>query len=163
MILKFIYTLFLGILLALFVGLGVAAFYEQPKAPEYPSTLRYAEPLGKDQQATISAQQRQDQIKYDKDFKDYQQKIEIYNRNVSIICLVAAILFLSVSLLFLKDLLLISDGLLLGGIFTILYSIVRGFSTNDNKFHFVIVTIGLLIALVLGYIKFIKPIKPTSR
>lgn len=159
MILKFIYTLFIGILLVLFVGFGIAAFYEEPKYPEYPARLQYSKPAyDLEKQTSEEAQLREEQIKFDKTQKDFQKELETYNRNVSVIGLVAAILYLIISLLLAKKLLLISDGLLLGGVFTLLYSIVRGFASHDNKFQFITVAIGLIISLVLGYIKFIKPI-----
>ncbi len=158
MILKFIYTLFIGILLALFVGFGIAAFYEEPKYPEPPVSLRYAVPVYPEtKEGTSASQLRTDQLKQDKREKDFQKEISVYNRNVSVIALSAAIIYMIVSLSLAKHLMLLSDGLLLGGVFTLLYSIGRGFGSNDNKFQFVVVTIGLVISLVLGYIKFIKP------
>lgn len=145
--------------MALFVGFGIAAFYEEPKFPESPVSLRYATPVYPETKESTSASQlKDDQIKQDKREKDFQKKISIYNRNVSVIALSAAIIYLIVSLTLTKRLMLLSDGLLLGGVFTLLYSIGRGFGSNDNKFQFVTVTIGLAISLVLGYIKFIKPI-----
>ena len=41
MILKFIYTVFIGVLFATLVGVGIAAFYPQPKYPDYPIRLSY--------------------------------------------------------------------------------------------------------------------------
>jgi len=158
MILKFIYTFFIGILLVLFIGFGIAAFYEEPEYPEQSAKLRY--PLAEYQIAkdsTSTAELREEQIKLDKLTDEYQREIELYNRNVSVIGLVSAIIYLIVSLLLSKKFALISDGLLLGGVFTLLYSIGRGFASNDSKFQFLAVTIGLVVALVLGYIKFIKP------
>ncbi|MBU4099347.1 hypothetical protein KJ980_06890 [Patescibacteria group bacterium] len=158
MILKFIYTLFIGILLALFVGFGIAAFYEEPKYPEPPISLRYSSPVYPEtKESTAASRLKADQIKQDKLEKDFQKKISVYNRNVSVIALTAAIIYLIVSLTLTKHLMLLSDGLLLGGVFTLLYGIGRGFGSNDSKFQFIMVTIGLVISLVLGYIKFIKP------
>lgn len=163
MILKFIYTLFIGILLVLFVGFGINAFYEEPKYPEFPVRLKYPVPLSPEtKDSTFSAQIARDQMQQEKVQKDFQKNIEIYNRNVSVIGLTAAIIFLVISLLLAKNLLLISDGLLLGGVFTLLYGIGRGFASHDSKFQFVTVTIGLVISLVLGYIKFIKPVNHTK-
>ncbi len=157
MILKFIYTLFIGILLALFVGFGIAAFYEEPKYPEPPISLRYPSPLYlESKESTIASQPTKGQIEQEKQQKKFQKDIEVYNRNVSVIGLISAIIFLIISLLLVKNLLLISDGLLLGGVFTLLYSIGRGFASHDNKFQFIAVAIGLVISLILGYIKFIK-------
>jgi hypothetical protein len=158
MILKFIYTLFIGILLALFVGFGIAAFYEEPKYPELPLSMKYARPLYPEtQEGTQAAEITKEQIQQEKRQENYQKDLKTYNRNVSVISLIAAIAYMIISLMLLKNLLLISDGLLLGGVFTLLYSIGRGFATNDSKFQFITVAIGLLISLTLGYIKFIKP------
>lgn len=161
MLLKFIYTVFIGILLALFVGLGIAAFYEKPKIPDYPAPLKYTAPINPDtpKDTTNSAKMEKEQQRYDSDFKTYQQKSEEYNRNVSILTLIASIIILVISLTIFKNLPLISDGLLLGGIFVLLYSIVRGFQSDNDKFRFIVVAIGLVIALILGYLKFIKPTK----
>lgn len=38
-ILKLVYTFFLGLLIALFVGFGINTFYPAPDEPEYPSVL----------------------------------------------------------------------------------------------------------------------------
>lgn len=159
MVLRAIYTLFIGILLALFVGLGIAAFYEKPKQPEYLTTPPVTKPImpGSTDSAQLQMEEQKHQEEYNKQWKAYQEKEQNYSKNVSIISLVAAIIILIISLTLFKNLLLISDGLLLGGVFTLMYSIVRGFETDNNKFRFIIVSIGLIISLILGYIKFIKP------
>lgn len=157
MILRFIYTLFIGILLALFVGFGINAFYEEPKYPEVPIGLRYPKPVTDAViNSTESAGITKMQINQEKKEKEFRKVEEVYNRDISVICLVSAIIYLVISLVLLKRLLIISDGLILGGVFTLLYSIVRGFASNDSKFQFVIVGIGLIVAFVLGYFKFIK-------
>jgi hypothetical protein len=159
MVLRFIYTLFIGILLALFIGLGISAFYEKPKEPEYPNSIKYARPIepAVSPDSTYSAKMLKEQEEYDKRWKDYNKIQETYNRNVSIIALTSAIVVLIISLTLVHNLLLISDGLLLGGVFTLLYSVGRSFQTQDTKFEFIVVSIGLVIALLLGYKKFIQP------
>lgn len=153
-VLKIIYTIFLGIFIALFFGLGVAAFYPSPKAPEYPAILQ------NEQYKSVPSQQTPEQLEAQKTFdaqqKEYQAKSQVYSRDVSIITLICAVIVLVVSLLFLNKILLLSDGLMLGGVFTLIYSTIRGMMTEDVRYRFVVVSIGLLITLVLGYIKFIK-------
>jgi len=73
------------------------------------------------------------------------------------IALVAAIIILVASLTLFSKIKMIADGILLGGVFTTAYSIIRVLMSEDSKFRFLIVTIGLIIALVLGYIKFVRP------
>lgn len=161
MILKLIYTLFLGILLSVFVGMGVAAFYPEPKAPEYPINIKepYVRPLGESGPAPAeeTAEQKQARLDYDQQQKEYRTTSERYNRNVSLITLAGAIILLVASLGFAEKLKEVSDGILLGGVFTLIYSIGRGFAAGDTKYQFMLVTVGLLIAIILGYIKFIKP------
>jgi len=154
---EIIYTIFLGIIIAVFVGLGISAFYNEPKYPEMPSTLKvYSVPVESPNDSTISADLVDKQEKYDKQVEDYQKNINDYNRNVSIIALIASIIALSVSLLLAQKLLVIADGVLLGGVFTLLYSVVRVFGSGDDKVRFLVVTVGLCVALTLGYIKFIR-------
>lgn len=152
MIIKYIYTIFLALLVALFVGLGIDAYYPGPKAPDYPTELEIAKPGCED-----TAEQKLVRENFNREQKEFTEKSKPYNRNVSIISLIAAIIVLVASLTLLAKIKMIADGILLGGVFTTVYSIIRGLMSEDTKFRFLIVTIGLLIALVLGYIKFIRP------
>lgn len=152
MILKLFYTLFLGLLVALFVGLGIDAFYEGPKAPDYPSELNLQK-TDCGEYAELKATQE----KFDQEQKSFMEKEKSYNRNVSMISLAFAIVIMIISLTFFSKIKMIADGILLGGVFTTAYSIIRGLMSENSKFRFLIVTVGLIIALVLGYIKFIRP------
>jgi hypothetical protein len=152
MILKYIYTLFLALLVALFVGLGIDAFYPGPKVPETPIVLETEKPGCED-----TVELKNARLEFNQAQKDYADQSKPYNRNVSILSLAAAILVLVASLTLLSKIKMIADGILLGGVFTTAYSIIRGLISEDTKFRFLIVTIGLIIALVLGYIKFIQP------
>jgi hypothetical protein len=157
MLLKYIYTLFLGLLLATFIGVGISAFYHGPKAPEYQSVLEKPTPQSHEE----TTEERQSREEFQHKQKDHQAKFQVYSRNVSIIALGFAIVMVILSLLLAPKILIISDGILLGGVLTLLYSISWGFTTPDNKYRFLIVTIGLCFALILGYLKFIKAEKRT--
>ena len=151
---KPIYTLFLAILIALFVGLGIDTFYPGPKAPQYPLELEQVK-VGCEEtieQQTLRKEYNQAQEQFIEEFKPY-------SRNVSIISLIAAIIILVLSLTLLAKIRMIADGILLGGVFVTAYSIIRGFMSESSEFRFLIITIGLIIALVLGYVKFIRPRK----
>ena len=141
---RYIYTFFVGLLLAIFVGTGIAVFYAAPKAPE--------SPMFYDKEPTTSEQQQQKA--FDIKQKAYEKDMQHYNRNASVIILACAVVVLAISLLFVEKLGVIADGLLLGGIFTLLYGIGRGMATDSNKYRFLVATIGLAFTLVLGYIKF---------
>jgi len=158
MLLKYVYVVFIGVLLSLFIGVGIAAFYPGPKAPEanyYPAKNFYNTPPS----ATEAAELRKEDMKQQKIWTDFQKETEEYNKNVSIIAVVLSVIILIISFVLSKKLLFIADGLLLGGLLTLIYSIIRSFNSRDFKFMFVVVTVGLLVAIFLGYTKFIKPAK----
>lgn len=143
-VLRFIYTLFIGVLLAVFVGAGINTFYPSPAAP-VPSTELNT--YGKELTPEQAAKQKAFDIQNEK----YRESLKPYNRNVSIIALAAALVFLIISTIMHKRLKLIADGIMLGGLFTLLYSIGRGFASQNSVYVFVVVSIGLIIALYLGY------------
>lgn len=158
MILKLIYTFFIGIFLAVFVGVGIAAFYVGPKYPEQPVILKFCSAeIVKD--AKQYAQFQSQAEKFDKAEKAYFIQSQVYSRNVSIIAIISSIIIVIASLTLFRTILLIADGLLLGGVLTLIYSVIRGFGTEDNMFRFIVVSIGLIVSLILGYIKFIRPAK----
>lgn len=151
--LKVVYSFFLGLLLVVFVGMGVASFYQAPKAPEYPAILETTKsPTGE-----FTAEQRQADEKYQADSKAHMAKADDYNRNVSIIVLAAAVVLVVLGLALHARTDVIADGLLLGGVFTLLYSIGRSFAGDDPRYSFMVTSAGLIITMVVGYLKFIKP------
>jgi xanthine/uracil permease len=89
--------------------------------------------------------------------------MNVCNRNVSIAILVASITLLSISIVFERKIKLISDGIMLGGLFTLLYSIGRGFASDDGKYVFVVVSICLVVVLYLGYHRFGKVPKVSKK
>jgi hypothetical protein len=141
-----LYTLFLGLLLAVFVGVGIAAFYPAPKAPEYPSITKSAPEAQPD-----PAQEKQ----FRQDMDRYTQTQQTYDRNVSLLALGAALVIVTLALSVLAHVAIIGDSMLLGGVFTLAYSTIRGFGTDDLN-RFLIVSASLVIAIAISYIKFIR-------
>lgn len=144
--LKVIYVFFLGLLLSIAVGVGVTAFYPEPEAPKYP-----------DFSTSDNSQHNEKQAEYDKQLAEHTEKLNRYNRNVSLIVLGFAVAFLIVSLAIYSKADVVADGLLLGGLLSLIYSVIRGFNADDERYTFVLVVVGIAVALVLGYLKFIKP------
>lgn len=151
---KPLYTIFLALLIALFVGLGIDTFYPGPEMPQYPIELEQVENCCEE-----TPEQQALRIEFNQAMRQYEEEFKPYSRNVSIISLIAAIVILVLSLTLLAKIEMIADGILLGGVFITVYSIMRGFMSESSEFRFFIITIGLIIALVLGYIKFIRPKK----
>jgi hypothetical protein len=150
MILKLIYTLFLALIVALFVGLGIDAFYPGPSVPQEPVGIIY------DKMECLTQEEKDTRLDFEQAQRDFVEASKPYNRNASIITIISAVIILIISLTLLNKIKMIADGILLGGVFTTIYGIIRGLMSEDTKFRFIIVTVGLIIALVLGYIKFIK-------
>lgn len=160
-IFRVIYTLILGIVIAFFFGIGVQAFYEAPKAPEYPSFTPYkSAELNVEQRAEQEARDRQ----YESDMRAYDEQRKPYERNVAIILMSLAVVTVVSAFVLAPRIGFLSDGVLLGGLFTVLHSIVRGMMVDDTKFLFVMVTIAVVVVLALGYRRFIShPEKVTSK
>lgn len=148
-ILQLVYTFFVGILIAIFVGVGIDTFYTSPPAPEYPQeSMSYAkEP---------TPEQEQKSREFEKQMRQHDEKMKPYNRNVSMMTLGAAVLLLALSIAFEKKIKIISDGIMLGGLFSLLYGIGRGLASQDSKYMFVMVSISLVVVLYLGYHRFVK-------
>lgn len=159
MLIKYVYIVFLGIILATFVGVGIAAFYKGPVYPETPLNLKYGRPYVEPVTSTPSAEYIKEQEAFDAQSRKFQEEEAFYNRNVSIISLGFSILMLVLSLIFFKKIPVIADGLLLGGVLTLAYSVVTAFDTHDDIYRFLAVSVGLTIAVVLGYFKFVAPQK----
>jgi len=148
-----LYKLFLALMLALFVGFGVAVFYTSPKAPEYPIEL----------EGKITGEYTTEQKKIEADYnqlqREYQKEFMTYNRNVSAIILAFSILILILSLTVFAKIDIIGDGVLFGGLLILAYGIIRGLMSQESKYQFIVVSVGLIVTLALGYIKFLKPRK----
>ena len=155
-ILQIVYTFFVGILLAIFVGVGINTFYTPPTAPQTPVEIN---PYGKE----LTDKQIQQQQAFEKQDREYQDKMKPYNRNVSAIAMTSAVALLALSILFERKIKIISDGVMLGGLFTLIYGIGRGFASEDSKYLFILVTTGLVLVLFLGYHRFVKLHESTTK
>ncbi len=145
---KLIYTLILGVVITLFVGVGVQAFYEPPKSPEYPrSEILY-------KTGNLTEQDQKAQKDYEVAMDAYNDVRQTYERNVSMVLVGLAVGVISIGLLFSRQIGFLSDGILLGGLFTLVHALIRGFAAEDSKFLFVVASIAVAMILFLGYRRF---------
>ncbi|MBX4191047.1 hypothetical protein KW794_03080, partial [Candidatus Saccharibacteria bacterium] len=145
-LIDFIYTLLIGASVVLFVGLGIWTFYSGPKMPDYPRGPNYYTEPTKDQQKQLD----QNQQKFDKAFKKYEDEQKPYNRNVSAIALGAGVVFFLVGLLLMRRNDIIGEGLALGGVFTEVYAAVRAVSPANKPFVFASVCLILVMLVLLA-------------
>lgn len=149
-VLRLVYTFFVGLLLAIFVGVGIDTFYPGPTPPPYPiATAPMSEKV-------TTAEQDAANRNYELKMREYDASMQPYSRNVSIVALSAAVILLAVGMLFGKRIQFIADGVTLGGLFTLLYSLMRSFASQDSKNIFAVVAVALVVVLYLGYRRFIK-------
>ena len=79
-----------------------------------------------------------------------------WGRSTSVILIVFATLVLAVSLVRADQLPVISNGLLLGGVFTMLYGVGWIVATDTSITRFLVITAALVITLGLGYVRFVR-------
>lgn len=146
---KYIYSIFLGLLLAIFVGVGISVFYQQPFQPKYPTELNTIQKEPTEQQ--IAAERL-----YNIAMDNWNEKMKPYNRNVSIIALISAVVLVAIGLAMGDRAKIIADGIMLGGVFVLVYSLIRGFMSSNTKYSFIVVTVALITVIALGYFKLIN-------
>ena len=149
-VLQALYSVFLGVLLALFVGVGVATFYPAPEPPRQ-EAVPYIETEG--DKKIANEEQR---VQSEEEWRNFEQQNETYSRNVSVISLVAAVVFIVLGIVLEKRIRVLSTGVMLGGIFTLIYSIGRGFAADDSKYVFIVLTISIAVVVYLGYRQFVR-------
>lgn len=157
---KISYTIFIGILFAAVVIVGISTFYPSPKFPEYPRSLQFSSP----EEVKDSEELRKEQEEFDKTNSNFMEKQELYAVNLSAISLGFSLLLLISGIMSLNKLTFISEGLMVGGVIVLLFGFMSSFmvgpgsATNINIFRFIVVLIGLVASLALGYLK-LKPAK----
>jgi len=68
-----------------------------------------------------------------------------------------ATLVMAVSLIQAERLPVISNGLLLGGVFTMVYGVGWIVTSDTSVTRFLVMTVALIITLALGYARFVRP------
>lgn len=188
MIAKIAYTIFIGILFAAVAILGTSTFYTAPAYPVYPSppppfpvvesvesypvesnpqSINLPTDQVKEEIKEREDQAKKDQEEFDKRSKEFEKKNQSYNTNLSIMSLSFALLFMIAGILSLKKLTFLAEGLMVGGVIVLFFAFMNSAmmsigSSSVNFSNYIklgTILIGLLISLLLGYFKFLKPSK----
>lgn len=161
--LQIIFSIFLGIMIMAFIGVGVYTFYPQPDR----QTQVQLEELYRQQQdiqgfkdptaLTDADRARLMAVQADiRKLEDRQKaEVEVWGRNTSIILILFATLVMAISIIRADQLPVISNGLLLGGVFTMIYGVGWIVATGTSYSRFGVMTVALVITLVLGYVRFV--------
>lgn len=131
--LRVLYSIGLGIIIVLFVGLGIATFYPAPDMGSW-----------NDLAATAREAARE----------AHQAAVEEYNRNVTVAALVSALLILGASIWSESRKPLFAGGFLVGGMLTLIYGLMRGLTSGVTAVAFFSVAVGLLVVVYLGHQRF---------
>jgi FtsH-binding integral membrane protein len=73
-----------------------------------------------------------------------------------IVLLVCATILLAISLFLPEDQGVLSNGLLLGGVFTMVYAVGLTISSDRSVLRFVMVAVALAVTIGIGYLKFVR-------
>ena len=161
--LRTIFSVFLGLMLTAFVGVGVYTFHPPPDRfdkeirdlARREQRIRDSRPpdeltdSDREQLQEIN-RQRNEQI----DAAEEARKP--WGLSTSIVLIVFATLAMAISLVRAEKLPVISNGLLLGGVFTMLYGVGWIVATDTSISRFVVITAALVVTLGLGYVRFVR-------
>jgi hypothetical protein len=161
--LQTIFSFFLGLMLTAFLGVGVYTFHPPAKEPNLriqELDRREQEIRNKSPQEELSAADR-DEVQQITDtrnklYDESRVQREAWGRSTSIILVALATMVMAVSLVRADQLAVISNGLLLGGVFTMVYGVGWIIATDTSVARFAVLTAALAITLGLGYARFVR-------
>jgi hypothetical protein len=162
--LQTIFSFFLGLMVLAFIGIGVNTFYPSPSgqftSKEQELQRRLQAVQNKAPQGSLTATQQVELIVAQKRIDDLHNAQAAAEANwakvTSIILVVFATIVMSVSLLLSERLRVLSNGLLLGGLFTMLYGTGWVIFSGSSVARFAVVSFALLVSIGLGYVKFVR-------
>jgi hypothetical protein len=161
-----IYSLVVGIILAILVGVGINTFYPYPDTYNDPRMQEINERysacyendysgsnynLKKEEACRKNIDKERDALQ-----KELSAKAESWGTNVSIILIIISTLTVVLSLILNERIEIISKGLMLGSFFTLLGGVGTSFFTQQKVVRFIIICISFAITLGIGYFVFIK-------
>ena len=162
--LQIIFSFFLGLMVTAFIGVGVYTFYPPPET----RTQRQIEMLNREMEdvqgfkeaSAITDADRAKLRRIQDDMRRLQDKQQAEQRGRAairaVILIAFATLVMAVSIIRADQLPVISNGLLLGGVFTMVYGVGWIIATGTSIVRFIVMTIALAITLTLGYIRFVR-------
>jgi hypothetical protein len=162
--LQTIFSFFLGLMVLAFVGVGVNTFYPQPaetNQKQQQAISRKIEALGvKTSNRSLNATEQAEMTRLQDEQNALQDKTDAqmkqWARNTSIILVLFATLVMGISLLLSEQLRVISNGLLLGGLFIMVYGVGWVIFSGNSTARFFVILFALAVTLALGYVKFVR-------
>jgi heme/copper-type cytochrome/quinol oxidase subunit 4 len=151
-VVNFVLGLAAAVILAALIGLGIAAFYPAPVAPTYPLAPVVA-PCASNDTACMTANQQAEQQRsnqFNAAETAYTDAMKVYNRNLFIIANIIGIVVFAIGFALILAGALSSNavpvGIMLAGLWSIMYGYARGWGSVDDRLKFFI---GLAIAVIV--------------
>jgi hypothetical protein len=162
--LQTLFAIFLGLMVTAFVGVGVYTFYPPPDK-QYRDQI-----ISLDRQQEAIRNSRPDPALTPDDRARIQKLVDERNKvqdisrksgekwagRTSIILVAFATLAMVIALVAVAQLPVISNGLLMGGVFTMLYGVGWVIASGTSTARFIVMTFALAITLALGYLRFVR-------
>ncbi len=177
-VLQAIFAVFLGLMITAVVGVGVYTFHPNPgdESQDQIQAL-YDERAAIDgcssptpgecrtfNQLTAAEQARTKAI--DVQITTLQRVAEErssqWRMSTSVILIILATMLMAVALALGDSVSVLSNGILLGGLFTMLYGVGWGLASGNSITRFLVLVVALMVSLVLGYLKFVRGRRPVA-
>jgi hypothetical protein len=136
-----IYIVALGLIVCAFVEIGIFTFLKEPE-----NLWVNACPPGETEEEKAEFARRQEIA---------QQNSNHRMTTVSVLSLLFSTALLAIALLSSAKLSVLNNGILLGGVFTLLCGVGIGIYSGRKSIRFLVATFSLVVALTLGYLKFV--------
>lgn len=162
--LQTLFAIFLGLMVTAFVGVGVYTFYPPPDKQYRDQIIaldRQQEAIRNSRpDAALNADDRarvQKLVDARNKIQDVSRKSgEAWASRTSIILVSLATVAMVIALVAVAQLPVISNGLLMGGVFTMLYGVGWVIASGTSTARFIVMTFALAITLALGYLRFVR-------
>lgn len=165
--LQLIFSFFLGLLLVVLIGAGVWTFYPQPYSQNTPEGQKlqdlYRQRESIDMKTGPVARTPAQQAEWDrldKQIRAIEKKRDALQStwaiNTSIVLITFATALMAISLFLPEHLRVFSNGVLLGGLFTVLYGTAWSFAGGNSRARFFVILVAVVLAIAFGYLRFVR-------
>jgi hypothetical protein len=159
-----IFGFFLGLMVTAFVGVGVYTFYPPPDErfnPRITAIDRESMDIRRGQDAAQLSDDERARLQVLSDERNgltdqLREANRVWARTSSIILIVFATLTMALSIVGAGALPVLSNGLLLGGLFTMLYGVGWIVQADTSRVRFWVIAVALVVTVGLGYLRFVR-------
>jgi hypothetical protein len=161
--LRIIFSVFLGLMLTALVGVGVYTFHPPPdqlnsqirEFERQEQAIRNSKP--DNELTTADRDQIQEVVRQRNELVDAAEQVrKQWALRTSVILIVLATFAMAISLVRADTVPVISNGLLLGGVFAMLYGVGWIAAAGTSVTRFLVMTAAFVVTLGLGYARFVR-------